>query len=454
MTCKISKIQAGIIAGVVLVVIWLHYLTTSRSVFANQALHSHGYNKTSSWTSSLLKAAASTFSQYGACKRHPKPNLIVSSIDGPVWQDAIYKFMESLEVSLAKDVLRHFRNPETICPPAPVHVKIIVPSALAQDLSPSFMALKRLYPDLDFPAYLPDIPHPSVLTRFMGWANLLNDVRSQYDRVLTMDLDLIFQRNPFTMRMPQGADVVFFKEWRGMKLGQQTTHHEWHQGCQRSPGGPGNTSYESGEQHRSYAPYEIICDGTTYGTADGMRVYLRMMASDIQKTAFGCNDQAMHQHIYYTGLLNAALREARLGSVVAVSEEEGEVGTIGWVPMVMYNHAGEVVNENGEVQAIVHQYKAHPKLVAMFNNRFAWLADPGVTKVPHVPELAEDVEWTRTKLAEQAALAAGDPAALPPLIFKHYYMQGVHDGNCSKPEDLCSCWFQGCHFDYTPHIVG
>ena len=54
------------------------------------------------------------------------------------------------------------------------------------------------------------------------------------------------------------------------------------------------------------------------------------MATDIQRTEFGCNDQAMHQHIYYTGLLATALTDAGLGNVVAVENEKSEIGTIGY----------------------------------------------------------------------------------------------------------------------------
>lgn len=392
------------------------------------------------------------------CPKHVKPNLILSSMDGAKWQDVIFKFMESLEVALAKEVLQHHRAGK--CLPAPVQVKIIVPPSVSENLSPSFEALKLRYPHLDFPGALPDLDEPSVLTRFIGWADLLDDIGSSYEKVLVMDLDIIFQRDPFSIEMPDGADIVFFKEWWGMKLGQQRTHYDWHHGCMNSPGGPDNTAYESEAQFQSYAPLEIICDGTTLGTADAMLLYLQMMASDIQKTKFGCNDQAMHQHIYYSGLLGNSLADAGLGTVVAVENEKSEVGTIGWVPYVRYNHWGEVLSELGEVQAVVHQFKAHPKLVAMVNNKYAWLADPGSAVVPEMPELVEDKKWTAKKQAEidelfkEKTKSTSEADFVQPFLFRQYTrLQDVTDGNCTRPEDLCSCWFQGCHVDYGPHIV-
>lgn len=310
------------------------------------------------------------------CPTSPKPNLIVSSMDGAKWQDEIFKYMESLEISLAKEVLQHQRA--GICLPSPVHVKIIVPPDVSNDLSPSFEALKQRYPHLDFPGALPELDRPSDLTRFIGWDHLLQDIGSSYDRVLVTDLDLVFQRNPFNIRMTDDVSLVFFKEWAGMKLGQQKAHYYWHKGCIDSPGGPGETSYESEAQFRSHSPHEIICDGTTYGSVDAVRIYLHMMSTDIQKSEYGCNEQAMHQHLYYSGILGMALRSAGLGEVVAIANEESRIGTVGWVPMLLYNHWGEVLNELGEVQAVVHQYRSHPKIVSMFNAKYAWAADPGL----------------------------------------------------------------------------
>ena len=51
-----------------------------------------------------------------------------------------------------------------------------------------------------------------------------------------------------------------------MKLGQQKTHVQWHRGC-----------IESGEETEAefwekLAAEEIICDGSTLGTVEAMRV--------------------------------------------------------------------------------------------------------------------------------------------------------------------------------------
>ena len=52
-----------------------------------------------------------------------------------------------------------------------------------------------------------------------------------------------------------------------MKLGQQRTHWDWHHGCINSPG-----DYESEADFESYAHKEIICDGTTLGNVEAMKV--------------------------------------------------------------------------------------------------------------------------------------------------------------------------------------
>ena len=134
------------------------------------------------------------------CPRQ-KPNLILSSMDGAKWQDQIYKFMESLEVALGRDLLQHQRARN--CLPAPVYVKIIVPPDVSGDLSPSFKALKLRFPHLDFPGYLPEPEKPGVLTRFIGWSNLVQEIGSSYNKVLVMvcrDLRYISSRDAFECR--------------------------------------------------------------------------------------------------------------------------------------------------------------------------------------------------------------------------------------------------------------
>jgi len=382
------------------------------------------------------------------CVATPKPNLILSSIDGETWQDVIFKFMHSLEISLGRDALSARRAGE--CLPAQVEVKIIVPEGIAANLPPSFKALQKRYSHLDFVGALPD-GGPSVLTRFLGWSALLEDIGSRYDRVLITDLDVIFQRNPFTtIQFPQTVDLQFYTEWRGIQLGQQRTHLMWHQSCIDSMGG----QYESHDQYLSYGHEKIVSDGTQIGTVDAMRVYVDLMAADVQRTEFQCNDQAMTQHIYYSGALAAALQAAGLGSAVAVANEEADVATLSFVPLVRYNHWGEVLSETGKVHAIVHCFSPQPKLVAFFNERYGWKADPGSAVVPEMPELVENESWATGMEAAIAAWVPSAEAPEKPVLYRQF--PGYADmsvANCSKVEDLCSCRNEGCHLDYAPHII-
>ena len=77
----------------------------------------------------------------------------------------------------------------------------------------------------------------------------------------------------------------------------------------------------------------------------------------------------------------------------------------------------------------------------MIHNKYSWMADPGAVDVPEMPELLEDKNWTHDHAKDE-------------VFFKQYTrLRGVADGNCTQSDDLCSCWFQGCHVDYGPHLA-
>ncbi|KAG9777218.1 hypothetical protein KCU88_g4614, partial [Aureobasidium melanogenum] len=240
-----------------------------------------------------------------------KPNLIISAIDGSRWQDQIFIFMQSLELALARESLSALRKANLAksswsCPPAPVEVKIIVPQSLLQDLPSGFQALAQRYPSLEFVGALPEIADVAVvLRRFQGWADLLtkNNISNKYDKILACDLDVVFQRNPFAMPMPSGIEILYFAEWRGLKIGQCSVHKAWFEQCASTETGSGG--YISPKASATYMSRDRICAGSVYGTARAITVYMTTMATQLRRSNYKCNDQAMHIHIFYSGLLDA-----------------------------------------------------------------------------------------------------------------------------------------------------
>lgn len=357
------------------------------------------------------------------CPLDPKRNLILSAVDDVKWKDRIFIFMQSLELALGRESLENHQAGR--CPPAPVDVKMVVPNSLAQNLAPSFKALQRRYPTLNFIGGLPYIENvPIVITRFHGWSDYIKSIYSKYDKILICDLDVVFQRNPFNMPLKPDVELLYFTEWRGLKIGQCTYHMDWFDECTNAPGGP----YITDEQIETYKPRDRICAGSVYGTARAMHVYVMTMVTQLADANHECNDQAMHIHLYYSSILETNLRAKGFGGVTLVPNEDSLLGTVGTTPMVTYNEWGEILNERGEVQYAIHQYKNHRRLNEIVWKRFGWMAEVG-SIVPTVANLVESDD-------------GGDED------YKEFMLPGASKETCAEDASLCSCINSDCQLHY------
>ncbi|RAH69505.1 uncharacterized protein BO66DRAFT_375622 [Aspergillus aculeatinus CBS 121060] len=380
----------------------------------------------------------------------PRKNLILSALDGAKWQDQIFIFMESLDVALGRDALDITRcqNEQqdggmttTSCQPLLVEVKIIVPAEVADHPPPGFQILMRRYPFLSFVGALPDSDIPVVARRFQGLSAVLHNNTGEYfDNVLVCDLDVVFQRNPFTLSQttPPGVELLLFAEWRGLKIGQCNVHQRWFDGCSKALDPP----YLSREDADRYNTLDRICAGTTYGTSRAISIYLRTMVAELTKSKYQCNDQATHIHIFYSGILDTELRQAGVGQSELVPNADALLGTVGTTPMVRFNDWGEVLNENGEVQVAIHQYKTHHILSELVWAKYGWLRElEGMEHVGQVPDLEEDMDWT--KQAKGTNAQVGYDRHL--LRFKLGNATGEY---CDTAGKLCSCKYSDCQMDY------
>ncbi|OJD15136.1 hypothetical protein AJ78_04593 [Emergomyces pasteurianus Ep9510] len=356
-----------------------------------------------------------------------KPNLILTSVDGAKLKDQIFVFMQSLELALGRELSTHAPK-HTACPPAKVFVKIITPPEFARNLPDDFKALLKRYPFLEFVGALPEIDAPVVLRRFQGFANFLGGVpTASWDKVLVCDLDVVFQRNPFNMEMKHGIELLAFAEWRGLKIGQCKVHVRWFDECSRS--------YMSKTQVESYKSLDRLCAGSTYGTAMAMAIYLRSMATELMLSEYKCNDQALHIHLLYSKLLDVKLTQAGLGHASIVPNEEALFGTVGTTPIVNFNEWGEVLNERGEIQYAVHQFKTHNVLSDMMWKRYGWVADVTGKTVRPIPDLLEDEKWSSgiSKVHENLT---------------RFKLGNVSSEFCGDEGSMCSCKYENCQMDY------
>jgi hypothetical protein len=206
-----------------------------------------------------------------------------------------------------------------------------------------------------------------------------------------------------------------------------------------------------------------ICAGSVYGTARAMSVYMDTMATSLLNSAYQCNDQAMHIHIYYAGVLEGNLRAHGLGGVYLVPNEEALFGSVGTTPMVSYNEWGEILSEKGEVQVAVHQYKTHSLLSDIVWRRYGWLAEVGrMGAVPEIPALVVvEGEDDEKKEDEDEDGAENDNGNEPELrLVRHeegkekslmqYRLTEGKQNTCGSLSSLCSCKYEGCevHYDW------
>ncbi len=250
--------------------------------------------------------------------------------------------------------------------------------------------------------------------------------------------------------MDSGVELHYFAEWRGLKIGQCNVHMRWFNGCASSKAIAANVS-------EAYMPLDRICAGSIYGTVAAMQVYLDLMAEQLKSSGWGCNDQAMHIHIYYSGLLDEELKKKGLGKVHLVPNEDALLGTVGTTPLVRFNEWGEMLNENGQVQHAIHQFKTHARLSEIVWMRYGWVMPVGVKNaIPSVPELVEEVKVDAaapTPEPEPEKHAYHHPpnttdSELAKVELKRYLLSNVSSETCNGGGVLCSCRHHDCQLHY------
>lgn len=79
------------------------------------------------------------------------------------------------------------------------------------------------------------------------------------------------------------------------------------------------------------------------------------------------HDQAFHNWLLYTG---------KLSPVRAWSNEVGPVTTIGWPEHLYRDRFGRVLNRQGQLVHVVHQFDRRKRLLASLGRRYALVDNP------------------------------------------------------------------------------
>lgn len=175
------------------------------------------------------------------------------------------------------------------------------------------------------------------------------------------------------------------------------------------------------------------------------------MAEKLSRAQYRCNDQAMHQHLFYSGKLDSALSDKGLGRTQILATENGPLGTLGTTPMVAFNAWGEILNEANEVYVVVHQFKRHKILRDMIRRKYRWSAPAGVNQSPPIPALEIDETWSAQEQSRIAQQGKGEKD-----IFVPRWRLKEQPQTCKSEENLCSCKdFQSptCQFPWSLHAI-
>ena len=189
--------------------------------------------------------------------------------------------------------------------------------------------------------------------RYLLYADYLRQHAADYDRILLADsTDLIFQADPFNWNWTPGLHL--FLEEPQNRLGACRLHRLW-------------LSCQAGSEFVERHADEIVsCSGTTYGDTASIREYLTQMvaammrARNLAKISGG--DQGIHNYLRL---------EKKLPNLTVHANRHGPVLTMGVMQAGDYrlNNTGAVLNEDGSVPPVLHQYDRLPELKKSLQKR-------------------------------------------------------------------------------------
>lgn len=198
--------------------------------------------------------------------------------------------------------------------------------------------------------------HPSSY-RWILMDKWLRDLPAgqRYDVVMFSDTrDAIFQSNPFVHVKERGFYATM--EQRPKTIRQCGWNRKWVSDCF----GQGVLS-QVGDQ-------VISCSGTSLATWDAAIEYTGLMRKEIDGNPCERNgvDQGMH---------NVFVHTRRLSNPTYIwYNEEGPIATVQSMPTLKRDQFGQLLNQNGEVYAVVHQYDRSAALKRQYDKQFVLLS--------------------------------------------------------------------------------
>ena len=187
--------------------------------------------------------------------------------------------------------------------------------------------------------------------RYWHYRDYLDNQAPAADFVMLSDVrDVVFQGDPFSH--PFDTDLEVFLEAPHLQIGSEPFNSRWI----RELYGP--------DALTEFRGLTISCSGTTMGTRAGIRRYLTQMIGQVTAHAWplGSHDQGIHNYL---------LRQGRLDPVTIYENGFGPVLTMSLGASVSQNTEGQMINQDRQVPAVVHQYDRHPGLAEHVWQRYS-----------------------------------------------------------------------------------
>lgn len=181
---------------------------------------------------------------------------------------------------------------------------------------------------------------------FYDAVHSLADVTS----VLVTDVrDVLFQNDPFE---PVVMGLELFAEESPITIGAQPANRDW------------VLELYGREVLRQIEAKPVSCCGTVIGDRASILHYLAEMRQESfwRRQPLTAHDQGIHNYLLWTG----RLEPSRL-----IANGEGRVLSMALMKSVDLDERGYVVNRDGTVPAVLHQYDRHPEIAEALLERLA-----------------------------------------------------------------------------------
>jgi hypothetical protein len=176
--------------------------------------------------------------------------------------------------------------------------------------------------------------------RYEHYREIVASAGASVDQVFLTDVrDVFFQRDPFDSPV---AGLEVYLEDPSITLASEPRNRKWLRDL-----------YGRAEL-RAIGDQVVSCSGTVAGSGDAILGYLDAMAEEIKqhRRPLGSHDQGVHNHLLRRGLLSATI----------VENGHGRVLTMGGMATFDRDAEGRVINADGTVPAVLHQYDRHTGL--------------------------------------------------------------------------------------------